>query len=48
MNEIEAIRDFYGACAEAPSERIRREFEGGHGLAVRPQQPTIIGILKIQ
>jgi hypothetical protein len=27
MNEIEAIRDFYGACAEAPSERIRREFE---------------------
>jgi hypothetical protein len=27
MNEIEAIRDFYGECAEVPSERIRREFE---------------------
>lgn len=27
MNEIEAIRDFYGDCAEAPSERIRRDFE---------------------
>jgi hypothetical protein len=27
MNEIEAIRDFYGEFAEAPSERLWREFE---------------------
>jgi hypothetical protein len=27
MNEIEATRDFYGECAEAPSGRIWREFE---------------------
>jgi hypothetical protein len=27
MNEIEAIRDFYGECADAPSERIWCDFE---------------------
>jgi hypothetical protein len=27
MNEIEAVRGFFGECAEAPSDRIWREFE---------------------
>jgi hypothetical protein len=37
MNEIEAIRDFYGECAEAPSERIRREFERRASAAPPPR-----------